>query len=477
MKIGIVGLGYVGLPLAVSFAEAGHDVIGLDLDARKTDAIAKGDSYIEDVSSERLVAVSDRLVATTRYADLSKTDAVIVAVPTPLTENREPDLGALVGSGMSLAGVLQHGQLIVLESTTYPGTTRERFVPLLEESGLKAGRDFHVAFSPERVDPGRTDYTLRNTPKVVGGLTDACRERALAMYSEVCDALVPVSTLEAAELTKLLENIFRTVNIALVNELAMLCDRMAIDIWEVVDAASTKPYGFMRFEPGPGHGRPLPARRPVLPGVARPRVRHAHRVHRARRRGQPADAVLLRRQDHRRAEHALEGRARQPDRDPRRLVQGRSGGHARVAGAQDPHAAARPRRRSRLPRPARAGAQRVRPEVGLARAGARGRGLRGDRHGAPEPRPRSGAGHGALGRRLPRGHARASRRRTSCGSERRPTPARAASPAAYSPYGIRERPPRQRPQERHRVRARREVARRCAVTPISRPRRAALPGR
>jgi UDP-N-acetyl-D-glucosamine dehydrogenase len=254
MKIGIVGLGYVGLPLAVSFAEAGHHVVGLDLDPRKPEAIARGESYIEDVSSERLVAVAERLSATTRYADLSKTDAVIVAVPTPLTENREPDLGALVSSGISLAAVLQHGQLIVLESTTYPGTTRERFVPLLEESGLKAGRDFYVAFSPERVDPGRTDYTLRNTAKVVGGLTETCRERALQLYGEVCDNLVPVSTLEAAELTKLLENIFRTVNIALVNELAMLCDRMGIDIWEVVDAASTKPYGFMRFEPGPGMG-------------------------------------------------------------------------------------------------------------------------------------------------------------------------------------------------------------------------------
>jgi UDP-N-acetyl-D-glucosamine dehydrogenase len=254
MKIGIVGLGYVGLPLAVAFAEAGHDVVGLDLDPRKPEAIGRGESYIEDVASERLQAVADRLSATTRYADLSKTDAVIVAVPTPLTENREPDLGALIGSAMSLAAVLQHGQLIVLESTTYPGTTRERFVPLLEESGLKAGRDFHVAFSPERVDPGRTDFTLRTTPKVVGGLTDECRERALGLYREVCDNLVPVSTLEAAELTKLLENIFRTVNIALVNELAMLCDRMGIDIWEVVDAASTKPYGFMRFEPGPGMG-------------------------------------------------------------------------------------------------------------------------------------------------------------------------------------------------------------------------------
>jgi UDP-N-acetyl-D-glucosamine dehydrogenase len=254
MNIGIVGLGYVGLPLAVAFAEAGHDVVGLDLDARKIEAIRAGESYIEDVAAERLAAVSARLSATTRYADLSKADAVIVAVPTPLTENREPDLGALVASGMSLAGVLQHGQLIVLESTTYPGTTRDRFVPLLEESGLKAGRDFHVAFSPERVDPGRTDFTLRSTPKVVGGLTEACRARAVEMYGEVCDQLVQVSTLEAAELTKLLENIFRTVNIALVNELAMLCDRMGIDIWEVVDAASTKPYGFMRFEPGPGMG-------------------------------------------------------------------------------------------------------------------------------------------------------------------------------------------------------------------------------
>jgi UDP-N-acetyl-D-glucosamine dehydrogenase len=254
MKIGIVGLGYVGLPLAVAFAEAGHDVVALDLDARKVEAIASGKSYIEDIASERLAALGDRIAATTRYAELSQTEAVIVAVPTPLTENREPDLGALVGSARSLADVLQRGQLVVLESTTYPGTTRERFVPLLEESGLKAGTDFFVAFSPERVDPGRTDFTLRNTPKVIGGLTDECRERALTLYREVCDALVPVSTLEAAELTKLLENIFRTVNIALVNELAMLCDRMAIDIWEVVDAASTKPYGFMRFEPGPGMG-------------------------------------------------------------------------------------------------------------------------------------------------------------------------------------------------------------------------------
>jgi UDP-N-acetyl-D-glucosamine dehydrogenase len=254
MKVGIIGLGYVGLPLAVAFCEAGHEAIGLDTDPRKIAAIDAGESYIEDVDSERLRAISAKFSATTRYADLSMADAVIIAVPTPLTENREPDLGALVNAGSSLAGVLQQGQLVVLESTTYPGTTRERLVPLLEESGLKAGRDFNVAFSPERVDPGRTDFTMRNTPKVVGGLTQACLDRALSLYREVCDELVPVATPEAAELAKLLENVFRSVNIALVNELAMLCDRMKIDIWEVVDAAATKPYGFMKFAPGPGMG-------------------------------------------------------------------------------------------------------------------------------------------------------------------------------------------------------------------------------
>jgi UDP-N-acetyl-D-glucosamine dehydrogenase len=254
MKIGIIGLGYVGLPLGVAFAEAGHDVIGLDADPRKVAAVQDGDSYIEDISTERLAAARERLRATARYADMSKADAVVIAVPTPLTRNREPDLGALISAGTSLAGVLQEGQLVVLESTTYPGTTRERLVPMLEESGLKAGRDFHVAFSPERVDPGRTDYTLKTTPKVVGGLTPDCLRRALDMYAEVCDELVEVSTLEAAELTKLLENVFRSVNIAMVNELAMLCDRMEIDVWEVVEAAATKPYGFMRFDPGPGMG-------------------------------------------------------------------------------------------------------------------------------------------------------------------------------------------------------------------------------
>jgi len=252
--VGVIGLGYVGLPLAVAFAEQDCDVIAVDVDTRKIEAIQAGESYIEDVSTDALAAVAERIHATTRYARLAKADAVLICVPTPLTRNREPDLGPLVDATRALAEVLQADQLVVLESTTYPGTTRERVAPLLEESGLAAGRDFHLAFSPERVDPGRTDFTLRNTPKVLGGLTDACTERAEAIYGLVCDNLVRVSSPEAAELTKLLENIFRSVNIALVNELAMLTDRMGIDIWEVVDAAATKPYGFMRFEPGPGMG-------------------------------------------------------------------------------------------------------------------------------------------------------------------------------------------------------------------------------
>jgi UDP-N-acetyl-D-glucosamine dehydrogenase len=252
--VGIIGLGYVGLPLAVAFADEGCEVIGVDLDPRKVESIEAGESYIEDIPSERLRAIAPRIHATTRYAKLAEADAVIICVPTPLTRNREPDLAPLIDASRGLAEVLQADQLVVLESTTYPGTTRERVAPLLEESGLAAGRDFNLAFSPERVDPGRTDYTLRNTPKVLGGLTDTCVDRAEQLYRQICDELVRVSSPEAAELTKLLENIFRSVNIALVNELAMLTDRMGIDIWEVVDAAATKPYGFMRFEPGPGMG-------------------------------------------------------------------------------------------------------------------------------------------------------------------------------------------------------------------------------
>jgi UDP-N-acetyl-D-glucosamine dehydrogenase len=254
MKVGIIGVGYVGLPLAIAFAEAGHDVVALDSDARKLERLRRGRSDVEDVPDEHLTALAARLTPTSDHEALADCDAVLICVPTPLANHREPDLTYMVDAATSLSQVLRAGQLVVLESTTYPGTTRDRLMPILEESGLAAGRDFHLAYSPERIDPGRTDHTIRTTPKVVGGLTDACRDRAVALYGEICDDVVTVSGPEAAELTKLLENIFRSVNIALVNELARLCDRMGIDIWEVVDAAGTKPFGFMRFEPGPGMG-------------------------------------------------------------------------------------------------------------------------------------------------------------------------------------------------------------------------------
>ncbi len=255
MSIGVVGLGYVGLPLVVAFAAAGEDVIAVDIDQRRVDALTAGESYIEDISSAELHAVLPRVNATTHFAPLARADAIIICVPTPLSPNREPDLGPLRAATEAVAAVVQEGQLVVLESTTYPGTTRELLMPALERvSTLKVGDGLNVAFSPERVDPGRTDYTLKNTPKVVGGITDACLKRAVELYRRVCDEIVPVSSPEAAELTKLLENIFRSVNIALVNEMALVAERMGIDIWEVVDAASTKPYGFMRFEPGPGMG-------------------------------------------------------------------------------------------------------------------------------------------------------------------------------------------------------------------------------
>jgi UDP-N-acetyl-D-glucosamine dehydrogenase len=254
MRVGIVGLGYVGLPLLVAFGREGLEVTGFDVSEDVVDSLTRGASHVEDIADADLAAVADLASYTTASAALGDCDSIVICVPTPLTGNREPDLGPLEASAKTIAGVLKAGQMVVLESTTYPGTTRECLVPILEESGLKAGTDFAVAYSPERVDPGRTDHTLRTTPKVVGGLTDGCRQRAVDLYSKVCDEVLPVSSTEAAELTKLLENIFRSVNIALVNELAVLADRMDIDIWEVVDAAATKPYGFMGFEPGPGMG-------------------------------------------------------------------------------------------------------------------------------------------------------------------------------------------------------------------------------
>jgi UDP-N-acetyl-D-glucosamine dehydrogenase len=254
--VAIVGAGYVGVPLADVFAGAGHKVLLVDVVPERVERLNNGDSYIEDVSSEALKRHVDggHLEATTDYARLREAQAILIALPTPLSDQREPDLTILLDAAESIAPHLQAGQLVVLESTTYPGTTRERIAPILERSGLKAGEDFHLGFSPERVDPGREDWTTKTTPKVVGGMTEECTRRAVELYSSAVDEVIEVSSPEAAELTKLLENIFRSVNIALVNELAQLCDRMGLDIWEVVDAAATKPFGFMRFEPGPGLG-------------------------------------------------------------------------------------------------------------------------------------------------------------------------------------------------------------------------------
>ena len=254
--VAIVGAGYVGVPLAHVFATVGRTVLLVDVQTDRVDQLNRGESYIEDVPSEELKKHIDAglLSATTDYDELKNADAILVALPTPLSDQREPDLTILLDATREIATRLQQGQLVVLESTTYPGTTRERIAPLLEASGLKAGEGFHLAFSPERVDPGREDWTTKTTPKVVGGLTEECTRRAVELYASAVDEIVEVSSPEAAELTKLLENIFRSVNIALVNELAQLCERMGLDIWEIVDAAATKPFGFMRFEPGPGLG-------------------------------------------------------------------------------------------------------------------------------------------------------------------------------------------------------------------------------
>jgi UDP-N-acetyl-D-glucosamine dehydrogenase len=255
--VAIVGAGYVGLPLARVFADAGKRVLLVDVDADRVAQLNHGESYIEDVPTDVLGPLVERglVAATTDYDEVRETDAILVALPTPLSKQREPDLRILVAATTEIAKRLRAGHLVVLESTTYPGTTREQVQPILEEgSGLEAGVDFHLAFSPERVDPGREDWTTKNVPKVVGGVTEASTEAAAALYGSAIEHVHPVSSPEAAELTKLLENIFRSVNIALVNELAMLCDRMGIDVWEVVDAAATKPFGFMSFKPGPGLG-------------------------------------------------------------------------------------------------------------------------------------------------------------------------------------------------------------------------------
>jgi UDP-N-acetyl-D-glucosamine dehydrogenase len=255
-RIGIVGLGYVGLPLAVAFSEAGFTVLGFDIQQQRVDRVNQGKSYITDVSDGRLNAVLDSgtLAATVDQSRLAEMDAICICVPTPLTKTREPDLSYVVTEAEEIARRLRKGQLVILESTTYPGTTREVVLPILERSGLKCGSDFYLAFSPERVDPGSKSYSIRNTPKIVGGIDAESTEAAALLYSRVAETVVPVTSPEVAEMTKIFENVFRSVNIALVNELAQMCERMNISVWQVLHAAATKPFGYMPFTPGPGIG-------------------------------------------------------------------------------------------------------------------------------------------------------------------------------------------------------------------------------
>ena len=254
--IGIVGLGYVGLPLAVAFSQSGFKVMGFDIQQKRVDSVNKGQSYIADVSNESLsAAIANKLLqATTTQNQLKKVDVVCICVPTPLTKTKEPDISYVIQESETLSGYLQPGQLVVLESTTYPGTTRDVMLPILERSGLKSGRDFYLAFSPERVDPGNNKYGIRNTPKVVGGIDSTSTKLAELLYRQVANEVILVSSTEVAEMTKLFENVFRNVNIALVNELAQLCEKMGISVWEIIESASSKPFGYMPFYPGPGIG-------------------------------------------------------------------------------------------------------------------------------------------------------------------------------------------------------------------------------
>ena len=256
-RIAVLGLGYVGLPLAVVFAETGFSVTGIDTAEDKVDSIMRGESHIQDVSSEQVARLvsSGKLNATTEFSVLQDIEAVSICVPTPLRKTGDPDLSFIMDATEDLARYIHPGMIVVLESTTYPGTTREILLPKFEEaSGLIAGEDFYLAFSPERVDPGRKDWTTLNTPKIIGGITPSCSEVAATWYSQALQTVIQVSSSEVAEMVKLLENTFRMINIGLVNEMAMMCDRLGVDVWEVIDAAATKPFGFMKFTPGPGLG-------------------------------------------------------------------------------------------------------------------------------------------------------------------------------------------------------------------------------
>ena len=255
-SLAVVGMGYVGLPLAVAFAESRVSVCGLDLSEEKMQMLNSGKSYIEDIPSPRLqpLVAAGLVRGSTDFDELARADAISICVPTPLSKTRDPEMSYILAATKEIAPRLKKGQIIILESTTYPGTTREVILPILEETGLKVGVDFFLAFSPERIDPGRKDYTTKNTPKVLGGITQKCVEAASAFYEQAIDTVVPVSSPEVAEMVKILENTFRAVNIGLVNEVLLMCERLRINAWEVIEAAATKPFGFMKFTPGPGLG-------------------------------------------------------------------------------------------------------------------------------------------------------------------------------------------------------------------------------
>ena len=298
-KVGILGLGYVGLPLASEFAKAGFTVTGIDVQASKVDQLNAGQSYVQDVPTEsfRKHVDAGKFRATTDFSVISELDTINIAVPTPLRKTKDPDMSYVVAAAEEVAKYAHPGLLVILESTTYPGTTEELLLPMLEKSGLKVGVDFFLCFSPERVDPGNPKYQTRNIPKVVGGITPACTEVGALLYSQALDTVVPVSSTSVAEMVKLLENTFRMINIGLVNELAMMCDRMGINVWEVIDAAGTKPFGFMPFYPGPRLGRPLHSHRSFLPLLEDEAGRHRGPFHRTGRLYQRPNASFRRGQD------------------------------------------------------------------------------------------------------------------------------------------------------------------------------------
>ena len=310
MQLATVGLGYVGLPLSVEFARAGIHVTGIDIDGNKIDAIRSGESYVRDVPSStvRKLVEEGTFSATSEFDVLAEKDAVIICVPTPLSKTKDPDLSLVINAATEIAKRLRPGQLIVLESTTYPGTTEELILPRLKESGLRVGEGFFLAFSPERVDPGNTTWNTRNTPKIIGGTTPNCLEAACALYSHAVERVIPVSSTRTAEMVKLLENTFRSVNIGLVNEVALMCDRLGVDVWEVIDAAATKPFGLHAVLSRTRSGRSLHPHRSVLSILEAQNAELQGALHRVGRRNQLGNALLRGQQDSRRAERKTEER-------------------------------------------------------------------------------------------------------------------------------------------------------------------------